>query len=120
VSGAALNTLFRAAWPDHKDRDFDALLGHSLIWIAAHCGQSLVGFVNLAWDGGSHGFILDPTVAPELWRRGIGSALLGHAVEAARDRKLEWLHVDYESSLKGFYRKAGFASSEAGVLRLGS
>jgi GNAT superfamily N-acetyltransferase len=118
VGSAALNRLFAAAWPQHVERDFDALLAHSLLYVTAHRGSELAGFVNVAWDGGLHGFILDPTVRPDLQRQGIGGALMAHAVAGARERDLEWLHVDFEPRLASFYRRAGFTSSEAGVLKL--
>jgi len=118
VGNAELNQLFRAAWPQHKQRDFESLLGHSALYVTAHLGPKLVGFVNVAWDGGQHGFILDPTVLPEHRLQGIGNALMRHAIAGARDRELVWLHVDFEPGLEAFYRKAGFVSSEAAVLRL--
>ena len=118
VGNVELNRLFAASWPGHAERDFVSLLAHSAFYVTAHLGPELVGFVNVAWDGGVHGFVLDPTVAPGHRRRGIGSSLLQHVVAGARERQLEWLHVDYEPGLDAFYRRAGFSSSEAGVLRL--
>ena len=36
---------------------------HSLGWVCAtDGGGSLVGFVNVAWDGGVHAFVLDTLV----------------------------------------------------------
>jgi len=32
---------------------------HSLTWVGAFDGETLIGFVNLCWDGGSHAFVLD-------------------------------------------------------------
>jgi ribosomal protein S18 acetylase RimI-like enzyme len=86
--------------------------------VSAHAGERLVGFVNVAWDGGAHAFLLDPTVHPEYQRRGIGLGLVERAVARARERGLDWLHVDYESSLIEFYRRAGFRSTSAGLLQL--
>ena len=71
-----VNGLFAAAWAGYERRDFDTILRHSLIYVCAYRGPSLVGFVNVAWDGGVHGFILDTTVHPDLRRRGIGSRLV--------------------------------------------
>jgi hypothetical protein len=33
----------------------------------------LIGFVDVAWDGGDHTFLLDPTVAPRRRRRGLAT-----------------------------------------------
>ncbi len=118
VTGEALNALFAASWPDHTDRDLTRSLGHSLTYVCAYQGEQLVGFVNVAWDGDKHAFLLDPTVRPDLRHRGIGSELVRRAADEARDRGVVWLHVDYEPALESFYRQCGFRHTEAGLMRL--
>ncbi len=113
-----VNELFAVAWGDHARRDFDPILRRSLVYICAYRGQSLVGFVNVAWDGGVHGFVLDTTVHPDLRRCGIGSQLVLHAADEATERGIEWLHVDFEPHLLRFYEGCGFRRTEAGLLRL--
>jgi GNAT superfamily N-acetyltransferase len=120
VENDHLNALFAAAWPEHSPRDFEPVLRHSLAYVCAWDGPHLVGFVNLAWDGGLHGFILDTTVHPDWQRRGIGRQLVLHAATVAREDNLEWLHVDYESKLQSFYRSCGFVDCPAGLLRVAS
>jgi GNAT superfamily N-acetyltransferase len=119
VSSEELNELFAAGWCGHTPRDWDPILKHSLVYLCAYRDRRLVGFVNVAWDGGVHGFILDTTVHPAMRRRGIGRHLVSRAASEARDRKVEWLHVDFEPRLRKFYDRCGFRSTEAGVLRLG-
>jgi ribosomal protein S18 acetylase RimI-like enzyme len=80
------------------------ILDRSLAYICAFPGERLVGFVNLAWDGGIHAFILDTTVHPDMRRLGIGSELLKHATAVAHKQGIEWLHVDFEPHLTSFYR----------------
>lgn len=111
--------LFAAAWGDHGRRDFGPILRRSLVYVCAYRGRGLVGFVNVAWDGGVHGFVLDTTVHPDLRRRGIGSRLVRVATDEAAERGIEWLHVDFEPYLLGFYEGCGFRRTEAGLLRLG-
>jgi GNAT superfamily N-acetyltransferase len=118
VSNDDMNALFTASWPDARASDFQPVLSHSLLYVCAYEGARLIGFVNVAWDGGIHGFILDTTVHPDLRRRGIGLELVRRAAEAARGRGLQWLHVDYEPHLKTFYEECGFFHTEAGLLRL--
>lgn len=118
VSSLELNDLFAAAWDGHRLVDFDPILRHSLLYVCAYDERQLVGFVNVAWDGGFHGFVLDTTVHPELRRRGIGRGLVKRAVAEARDRNLQWLHVDFEPHLREFYETCGFRSTEAGLLWL--
>ncbi len=118
IDGEKLNVLFLAAWPGHERRDFDPVLRRSLAYVCAFDGEHLVGFVNVAWDGGAHAFLLDPTVHPDFRRRGIGAELVSKAASVARERGVEWLHVDYEQSLDDFYRRCGFRPTCAGVIRL--
>ena len=92
---------------------------HSLGWVCAREGARLVGFVNVAWDGATHAFLLDTLVAADRRRRGVGTRLVAVAVRAARDAGCEWLHVDFDDELRAFYLTAcGFAPTPAGLLAL--
>jgi ribosomal protein S18 acetylase RimI-like enzyme len=92
---------------------------HSLGWVCARDEGSLVGFVNVAWDGDVHAFILDTLVATHARRRGIGLALVATATEHARAAGCEWLHVDFEDHLRAFYFDAyGFTPTNAGLIAL--
>jgi GNAT superfamily N-acetyltransferase len=93
--------------------------GHSLGWVCARSGDELVGFVNLAWDGGIHAFILDTMVATRMRGRGVGTRLVAIAVAEARAAGCAWVHVDFWDHLRGFYFDAcGFTPTTAGVIRL--
>jgi GNAT superfamily N-acetyltransferase len=120
LTNAVLNALYAAAWPAHGDResDFQPVLARSLAYIGAYAGARLVGFVYVAWDGGIHGFLLDPTVHPTYGRRGIGRGLVAEATRVAQERGLVWLHVDYEPQLEAFYRQCGFQPTLAGLIHL--
>ncbi len=118
VTNDELNKLFAAAWNEFESTDFRPVLKRSLAFVCAYHSQRLVGFVNLAWDGGSHAFVLDTTVHPDYQRRGIGKRLIEKAVEAASERNVEWLHVDFEPHLQNFYDKCGFKSTQAGLIKL--
>ena len=113
-----LNALFADAWPNYTPRDFLPVLSQNLWHICALADGVLVGFVNVAWDGGLHAFLLDPTVHSEFQRQGIGTRLVHHAVELVRSKGVEWLHVDYEPHLSEFYAKCGFRTTEAGLINL--
>jgi GNAT superfamily N-acetyltransferase len=91
----------------------------SLGWVTARDGERLVGFVNVAWDGGVHAFILDTLAASDLRRQGIGRRLVEIARDEARAAGCEWLHVDFEDELRAFYFDAcGFTPTPAGVIAL--
>ena len=118
VTDEQLNELFIAAWPGHRRRSFRPVFAASLAYLCAFAGERLVGYVNVAWDGCTHAFLLDPTVLPEFRRRGIGRRLVRQAVEAARDRGVTWVHVDYVPELREFYARCGFQRTEAGLICL--
>jgi ribosomal protein S18 acetylase RimI-like enzyme len=94
----------------------------SLGWVTARLDDaSLVGFVNVAWDGGDHAFLLDTKVRPDYQRRGIGTELVRVAALHAKEAGCEWLEVDFDdaSRLAPFYFGAcGFRPTSAGLLHL--
>ena len=118
VSTGDLNELFSVTREGHAPRNFDPVLRRSLTYVCARRNEWLVGFVNVAWDGGGHAFLLDTTVRPELRLRGIGRELVRRAAAEARERGVEWLHVDFEPDLRPFYDSCGFRATEAGQMRL--
>lgn len=115
---AALRTLWLSAWGDAGPESFQPVLARSLGHVGAYDGTALVGFVNIAWDGGLHAFILDTCVHADFQRRGIALRLLDRARALARSGGAAWLHVDFEPRLEAFYRKAGFGPTSAGLMRL--
>ena len=118
LTNEELNALHDATWEDHARRDFRPVLSRSLAFVCAYHEGRLVGFVNLAWDGGEHAFILDTLVHPEFRRRGIGRELVTRAVAEAGERGLKWVHVDFEPHLQKFYEQCGFRNTAAGLIRL--
>lgn len=117
-SNDEMNALWAAAWGDATPRDFSAVLSRSLAHVGAYEEDRLVGFVNVAWDGGIHAFILDTCVHPDMRRQGIATRLVKEAERAARERGARWLHVDFEARLRPFYRACGFRPTEAGLMKL--
>lgn len=92
---------------------------HSLGWVCAWEGDTLVGFVNVAWDGGTHAFLLDTVVAAHRRSRGVGAELVATAARGARAAGCRWLHVDFEEHLRGFYLETcGFRPTAAGLVAL--
>src|ERR687891_847019 len=101
---------------------WDQIRGHSLGWVAACDGDGLlVGFVNVAWDGGDHAFLIDTKTRGSYQRRGIGTELVRRAVAHAKAAGCEWLHVGFGPELAPFYFDAcGFRPTDAGLIHLHS
>jgi len=118
---AAVNALHAEGF-DHRvlDDDWWAQVNrHSLGWVCANRGSELVGFVNVAWDGAVHAFVLDTLVAASARRQGVGARLVAHAVDHARAAGCEWLHVDFDDHLRPFYfDTCGFSPTNAGLIAL--
>ncbi|HEV7275713.1 MAG TPA: GNAT family N-acetyltransferase [Devosiaceae bacterium] len=110
--------LWQAAWGTPFEGDAPAVWRRSLAHFGAYADGRLAGYVNLAWDGGKHAFLLDTMVHPRLRRRGIATRLVLAAVDAARQQGVHWLHVDYEPQLQGFYEGCGFRPTLAGLIPL--
>lgn len=99
--------------------DWSPVLARSLGWITAHADGRIIGFVNVAWDGGGHMFLLDTTVDPAYQRRGIGSGLVHRAIELSVQARGDWLHVNSDESLmRDFYLPCGFRPTPAGLVNL--
>jgi ribosomal protein S18 acetylase RimI-like enzyme len=112
-----LEDLFRAAWGSAKN-GYYRVFDHSYTWVTALSEGQLIGFVNVAWDGDTHFFLLDTTVHPNWQRKGIGRRLVSEAIEACRGHG-EWLHVDANQELmNNFYLKCGFEVTQAGLVNL--
>ncbi len=120
-TNAELNVLHAEGF-DHRVLDDDWVAQverHSLGWVTARDGDQLVGFVNVAWDGAIHAFILDTLVAATHRRHGIATELVGMATDHARSAGCEWLHVDFDDELREFYfGVCGFTPTNAGLIQL--
>jgi ribosomal protein S18 acetylase RimI-like enzyme len=114
----ALDRLWRRAWGGPPAAPLAPVLARSLVHVGAFDGDALIGFANVAWDGGIHAFLVDPCVDPDFRGQGIASAMVREATNAARERGAAWLHVDYEPHLEGFYAGCGFRPTKAGVINL--
>jgi len=105
---------------DASEWDWLALVHeHSLGWVTARDHETLVGFVNVVWDGQVHAWLQDTMVASAARHRGVGTQLVATAVEQARTAGCGWLHVDFDERLRPFYLDAcGFTPTAAGLIEL--
>lgn len=101
---------------------WDRIRPYSLGWVVGRVRDgSIAGFVNVAWDGADHAFLVDTKVRADIQRQGIGVRLVELATQHAKAAGCEWLHVDYEKRLTPFYIDAsGFTPTPAGLIHLRS
>jgi GNAT superfamily N-acetyltransferase len=120
VSDAELVVLTRSHGGRAVPGWWDQVRPHSSGWVTARLlNGALVGFVNVACDGGRHAFLLDTKTRPDCQHRGIGTAVVTFAVQHVAHSGCEWLHVDFGDDLRGFYFDAcGFRRTEAGLINL--
>lgn len=91
----------------------------SLGWVCLRQSARLIGFVNVAWDGGVHAFVLDTMIAPAFRHQGLATAMIEESADRAKQAGCEWLHVDFEPNLRRFYFDAcGFKPTDAGLIPL--
>ncbi len=99
---------------------WDQIQPHSLGWVSVRSSAgALIGFVNVAWDGGDHAFLIDTKTHGDWQHRGIGVGTVQVAARHARAAGCEWLHVDFAPELSPFYLNAcGFSPTDAGLIHL--
>ncbi|MBX7105326.1 MAG: GNAT family N-acetyltransferase [Gemmataceae bacterium] len=99
---------------------FDRTPSNQLTFVA-HKGDRIVGTTSLLIDqkyihsGGRVGHIEDVAVVPDFQRRGIGTALVKHAVEIARARGCYKVILHCFSELSPFYQQLGFRDFNIGM-----
>jgi ribosomal protein S18 acetylase RimI-like enzyme len=127
VTNEELNALFSAGsrdngWPSWQHgpdtSDWAPVLEHSLVYVTVRNDGLLVGFVNVAWDGRDHAFLLDPRVHPDFRHQGIGVELVRLAARHSAAAGCTVLHVDYSQELRPFYDACGFKPTPAGLIGL--
>jgi GNAT superfamily N-acetyltransferase len=105
--------------PVRHDEWYARVQRHSLGWVCARDSDKLVGFVNVAWDGGAHAFVLDTLVATRVQRQGVGTFMIALVAEQARAAGCTWLHADFDDESSSFYLDAcGFVPTRAGLIAL--
>jgi GNAT superfamily N-acetyltransferase len=86
--------------------------------LVAELAGRLAGFAVIV-DDQDHAELDGLFVEPELWRRGIGSALIEEAVHHARRRGLSLLTVVASPTAERFYESCGFAVEGEAETRFG-
>lgn len=98
--------------------DWQPVLKQSLAYVCAFDSERLIGFVNVAWDGRDHTFILDTRVDPDFRMHGIGKELVARGANEGGEAGCEWVHVDYLPELTTFYERCGSRPTAGGLIHL--
>ena len=117
-SEEALTSLFAAAWGSAKPAYAEKVLPRSLLHIGAFSDERLVGFVNVAWDGDAHAFLLDTTVDPQFQRQGIATRMVEAAAAEAQPAAPRGCMSILRPNSTDFYRGCGFSPTAAGLIQL--
>jgi [ribosomal protein S18]-alanine N-acetyltransferase len=87
--------------------------------VAAGGARAMAGYAGMMFvPGGVQADVLTIAVAPAYWSRGIGSALLGTLIQAARDRACTEVFLEVRQDnvrARGLYLRRGF--EEIGIRR---
>ena len=95
-----------------------SILEKSLSYITARQNNELIGFCNVAWDGGRHATIFDVNVHPKFRRQGVALAMMEPVPKLAKTHGVKYLHVDFDQTLEPLYSKVGFEMISAGIIFL--
>jgi ribosomal protein S18 acetylase RimI-like enzyme len=90
---------------------FRELVHRSQVAIVALDEGKVVGFLRALTDGLFNGYISMVVVAQERRGRGIGTALVRHAM--GDNREMTWVLRAGRDGVSAFYRKLGYAESTA-------
>lgn len=92
----------------HQPQMLEKALPHSLVIYLALDSDAVVGLVRFVGDDFSSIFVQDLIVLPSYQRQGIGSALMGKALEDFKDAYQVQLVTEQTERTLGFYRSMGF------------
>ena len=116
LAGSAVEDLrVQVGW-DRMPGYYDLILARSYAHFTVHQSGQLTAFVNVISDGVADAFLVDLMVHPDYQRRGLGLALVQHAIQALKADGIHCIEVLFDPSLEDFYRRCGFHILRAGII----
>lgn len=106
--------------PGREHDDFNETLKRSLAYVIVRDeGGNLIGYCNLAWDGGRHATIFDLNVHPDHRNKDFVFLMLEELLEVAKNTpSLRFLHADFNKSRTKIAEKYGFDIINGGIMYL--
>ena len=113
-----LDRLFTRVWGAPKP-NYEQVLERSFAWVLVFRGGQLLGFANVAWDGGPNYFLMDLSIDPSCAE---DDQIFKGMIEAAVQRCQKEggsVRIDApEDLLQSFFQPLGFRRVTAGVIHL--
>ncbi len=116
LAGSAVEELrVRVGW-DGMQGYYQQILLRSYAHFSIQQDGQLIGFVNVISDGIADAFLVDLMVHPDFQRRGLGQALVRHAIQALKADGIRCIEAIFDPALEGFYQRCGFYVLRAGII----
>jgi GNAT superfamily N-acetyltransferase len=117
LAGKEVEDLRGAVGWDRMDGHYDRILKRSYTHFSAHENDGrLIGFVDVISEGIADAFLVDLMVHPDYQGRGVGKALVLHAIDSLRADGILTTEVIFEPRLESFYRACGFEILQSGII----
>ena len=120
VTSDEINNLMDLVIPGRDHDNFTETLKRSLGYVVVRDKTgTLIGYCNLAWDGGRHATIFDLNVHPDHRNQDFVFSMLQKLVEGARNTPdLRYLHADFNKSRTKIAEKYGFEIIHGAIMYL--
>jgi len=96
-----------SSYPDHAEV-FEKWLAQATTYVAVSSINAPIAFASIEEQGRISALF----VAPEVMRKGVGTALLNHLIEEARSRRITTLATEASEFSKPLFEKSGFRVKE--------
>jgi ribosomal protein S18 acetylase RimI-like enzyme len=85
-------------------------------YFTARVDGELIGYISVMSDGTLDAYLQDLVVQPTYQGRGIGTELMGRAIDYLLERDIQSIQVIFAPELEDFYRRFGFRIVRAGII----